>query len=59
MLKVSLQMIGSYDETIEELSRQIDSCMMWFNKGGHPAKSQDQESEVFNDRETKETELHQ
>lgn len=27
MLKVSLQMIGSHDEAIEELSRQIDSCM--------------------------------
>jgi len=27
MLKVALQMIGSYDEAIEALSRQIDACM--------------------------------
>ena len=31
LLKVSLQMIGSYDEAIEELSRQIDSCMEPFD----------------------------
>jgi len=31
LLRVSLQMIGSYDEAIEELSRQIDSCMEPFD----------------------------
>lgn len=41
------------------LTQEFWANLMWFNKGGHPAKSQDQESEVFNDRETKETELHQ
>lgn len=32
MLKVALQMIGSHDEAIEELSRQIDSCMEPFEE---------------------------
>jgi transposase len=30
LLKVSLQMIGSYDDAIEELSQQIDTCMQPF-----------------------------
>ena len=33
----------------------ITGDMMWFNLNGHRAKSQNQESEVSNERETKET----
>jgi len=46
-------------ERFEEIIEEELAKLMWFNRNGHHAKNNYQESEVFDESEAKATELHE